>query len=44
MGSSLVFFGGFDGNYFNDLFYINLFIPKIKQNYKQNSKSKSEIK
>ena len=28
IGSSLVMFGGFDGNYFNDLFYINLFNTK----------------
>ena len=25
IGSSLVLFGGFDGNYFDDLFYINLY-------------------
>jgi hypothetical protein len=28
IGSSLVLFGGFDGNYFDDLFYVNLFEPK----------------
>ena len=25
IGSSLVLFGGFDGSYFDDLFYINLY-------------------
>ena len=28
IGSSLVLFGGFDGNYFDDLFFINLYQPQ----------------
>lgn len=28
VGSSLVLFGGFDGSYYDDLFYINLYKPK----------------
>jgi len=28
VGSSLVLFGGFDGNYYDDLFYINLYQPQ----------------
>jgi hypothetical protein len=30
IGSSLVLFGGFDGNYYDDLFYINLHKSKAK--------------
>jgi hypothetical protein len=31
IGSCLVLFGGFDGNYFNDHFYINLYKNKSPQ-------------
>lgn len=31
MGGCLVLFGGFDGNYFNDLFYINLYRNKYQK-------------
>jgi len=31
IGSSLVIYGGFDGNYFDDLVYINLFRSKYQK-------------
>ena len=31
IGSSLVLFGGFDGSYFDDLFYVNLYQTRKTQ-------------
>lgn len=41
VGSSLVIFGGFNGEYFNDLYYINVFEVKSKLSASINSKSES---
>lgn len=46
IGSSLVLFGGFDGNYFDDLFHINLYQSKqsLKKQSTQNKNLCIELK
>jgi hypothetical protein len=46
IGSSLVLFGGFDGNYFDDLFHINLYQSKqsLKKTVPPNKNLAIELK
>ena len=39
VGSCMIVFGGFNGEYFNDLYYINTFELKSKLSVPQNNKN-----